>query len=205
MALYNVHYLVKNLLTSLALAILIIAGMMALLFKNTKMVLTAMIPNLIPLLTTGGIMGLTGIPIKPSTILVFGIAFGISVDDTIHFLAKFKQELKHREWDLKYCVLRALQETGVSMIYTSIILFFGFGTFTFSQFGGTKALGMLISFTLLIAMVTNLQLMPSLLLWLEKAITKKAHVEPLIELYDEEEDIDLDELEVKPNPHEDNS
>ena len=198
-------YLVKNLLTSLALAILIIAGMMALLFKNTKMVLTAMIPNLIPLLTTGGIMGLTGVPIKPSTILVFGIAFGISVDDTIHFLAKFKQELKHREWDLKYCVLRALQETGVSMVYTSIILFFGFGTFTFSQFGGTKALGMLVSFTLLIAMVTNLQLMPSLLLWLEKSITKKAHVEPLIELYDEEEDIDLDELEVKPNNHQEKS
>jgi predicted RND superfamily exporter protein len=193
------NYLVENLLTSLTLAIILIASLMSVLFSSVRMVLVSLIPNLLPLLTTAGLMGLFGIPIKPSTILIFSIAFGISVDDTIHFLAKYRQELKHHKWNIKESVYLALRETGISMIYTSIILFFGFGVFTVSSFGGTVALGILVSVTLVIAMLADLVLLPSLLLSLDKALTTKAFKkEPLIQIIDEEEDIDLDELEVKP-------
>jgi uncharacterized protein len=191
------QYLVKNLLTSLFFAIVIIAVLMAFLFRSWRMVLISLIPNFIPLLVTAGIMGYFHIPIKPSTILVFSIAFGISVDDTIHFLAKYRQELKHRAWDLNGCVLNALKETGLSMFYTSIVLFFGFNMFSLSQFGGTQALGLLVSLTLLVAMVTNLILLPSLLLTLQRKVTTKSFREPYMELLDEEEDIELDELSVQ--------
>ena len=192
------QYLVKNLLTSLAIAIVIIAILMSLLFSSWKMVIISLVPNFIPLLITAGIMGFFHIPIKPSTILVFSIAFGISVDDTIHFLAKYRQELKVRSWDLKACVINALRETGLSMFYTSIVLFFGFSMFALSQFGGTQALGLLVSLTLLVAMLTNLAVLPSLLLSLENRIATKAFREPYINIYDEELDIELDNLEVDP-------
>ncbi|MCB0400639.1 MAG: MMPL family transporter [Flavobacteriales bacterium] len=196
------NYLVENLLTSLVLAIILIASLMSVLFSSVRMVLVSLVPNLLPLITTAGIMGYLGIPIKPSTILIFSIAFGISVDDTIHFLAKYRQELKHHKWGIKKSVYAALRETGVSMIYTSIVLFFGFGVFTVSSFGGTVALGMLVSVTLLFAMLADLLLLPSLLLSLDKALTTKAFKkEALIEIIDEEEDIDLEELEVKPIKH----
>lgn len=191
------NYLVKNLVVSLALAIFLIALFMAWMFRSARMVIVSLIPNLIPLLLTAAMMGYFNIPIKPSTILVFSIAFGISVDDTIHFLAKYRQELKVRQWDIKESVLQALRETGVSMTYTSIVLFFGFSIFMASQFGGTKALGMLVSLTLLIAMLANLLLLPSLLLTLQKRITTRTFQEPLIDILDEEEDIDLDELVVR--------
>lgn len=189
-------YLVKNLFTSLALAILLISIFMAVMFRSWRMVIISLIPNLLPLLFTGALMGYFGIPIKPSTILVFSIAFGISVDDTIHFLAKYRQELKARNWKIKDSAMAALGETGVSMFYTSIVLFFGFGIFALSTFGGTIALGILVSITLLIAMKANLILLPSLLLTLDKVITKKSFKEPLIEILDEEEDIDLEELNI---------
>jgi predicted RND superfamily exporter protein len=196
------NYLVENLLTSLILAIILIASLMSVLFSSVRMVLVSLLPNLLPLLITAGLMGYFGIPIKPSTILIFSIAFGISVDDTIHFLAKYRQELKQQQWNIKEAVYLALQETGVSMIYTSIILFFGFGVFTVSSFGGTIALGILVSITLVFAMLADLVLLPSLLLSLDKALTTKAFKrEPLIEILDEEEDIDLNELEVKPIVH----
>lgn len=190
------QYLVKNLLTSLFFAIIIIAILMAFLFRSWRMVIISLIPNFIPLLVTAGIMGYFQIPIKPSTILVFSIAFGISVDDTIHFLAKYRQELKHRAWDLNGCVINALKETGLSMFYTSIVLFFGFNMFSLSQFGGTQALGLLVSLTLLVAMVTNLIVLPSLLLTLQRKVTTKSFREPYMELLDEEEDIELDDLTV---------
>jgi predicted RND superfamily exporter protein len=190
------QYLVKNLLISLAIAIVIIAILMSLLFGSWRMVIISLIPNFIPLIVTAGIMGFFHIPIKPSTILVFSIAFGISVDDTIHFLAKYRQELKGARWDLRGCVINALRETGLSMFYTSIVLFFGFSMFALSQFGGTQALGLLVSLTLLVAMVTNLAVLPSLLLTLENRIANKAFEEPLIVMYDEETDIELDDLEV---------
>ena len=195
------NYLIKNLFVSLAFALLIIAVMMAILFGSFRMVMVAFLPNLIPLIFTAGVMGVFGISIKPSTILVFSIAFGISVDDTIHYLAKYRQELKANNWNIGVSVVNAIREAGVSMFYTSIILFFGFMVFAASEFGGTVALGVLVSCTLIVAMITNLVLLPSLLMWLQKNDTKKALTEPLLVIYDEEEDIDLSELQL-PNQSE---
>ena len=176
-------YLVNNLLLSLSLAIFLIALFMAWMFRNLKMILISLIPNILPLLVTAGIMGFIGVDIKPSTILVFSIAFGISVDDTIHFLAKYRQELMAHGWKIKKSVFLALRETGVSMFYTSIVLFFGFSVFTISEFGGTIALGALVSITLLFAMLANLLLLPSLLLSLERSIAnKQTLLEPALEI-----------------------
>ena len=190
-------FLIKNLMLSLLLVILLISIFMAWMFNSYRMVVVSIIPNIIPLLLTGAIMGYFGIALKPSTILVFSIAFGISVDDTIHFLAKYKQELVGNNWNMKKSVLSALKETGVSMFYTSIVLFFGFFIFIASDFGGTVALGLLVSITLLLAMLANLLLLPALLLSLERVITYEAFSEPLMDIFDEEEDIELDELIVK--------
>lgn len=183
-------YLVKNLVLSLSLAIFMIALLMAWMFRSLRMILVSLIPNLLPLLVTAGMMGFLGIPIKPSTILVFSIAFGISVDDTIHFLAKYRQELKANNWKIKRSVYAALRETGVSMFYTSIVLFFGFSVFMISSFGGTVALGGLVSATLLFAMLSNLLLLPSLLLSLEKSIANKETMkEPAIQIIPDEDAI----------------
>ena len=167
------HYLSKNLIFSLSLAILIISIFMLYHFKSLKMILIALLPNLFPLLFTAGLMGYLDIPIKASTILVFSIAFGIAVDDTIHFLTKYRQERKRYKNQPQKCVYTTLKETGISMFYSSIVLFFGFLSFVLSSFGGTKALGGLISITLLFAMVTNLLLLPCLLLWFENTNDKK--------------------------------
>jgi uncharacterized protein len=181
-------YLVNNLILSLSLAILLIAIFMAWMFRNVKMILVSLIPNLLPLLITAGLMGFLGVPIKPSTILVFSIAFGISVDDTIHFLAKYRQELLTNNWKIKRSVYAALKETGVSMFYTSIVLFFGFSVFTISSFGGTVALGALVSATLLFAMLANLLLLPSLLLSLERSIAnQQTFKKPSFEIIPSEE------------------
>ena len=192
-------YLVKNLFISLFLAILLISIFMAWMFNSFRMVVVSLIPNLIPLLITASIMGYFGISIKPSTILVFSIAFGISVDDTIHFLAKYRQELKYRNNNIKDSVVAAIKETGVSMFYTSIVLFFGFFIFIASQFGGTLALGLLVSITLLIALLSNLIVLPAMLLSLEKSLIEEAISDPLLDVFDEEEDIELKELTLKNN------
>jgi len=178
------NFLITNLVISLSLAILLIALFMAWMFRSPQMILISLIPNILPLLITAGLMGYFNIPIKPSTILVFSIAFGISVDDTIHFLAKYRQELLASKWKVKSSVYAALRETGVSMFYTSIVLFFGFLVFTLSSFGGTIALGGLVSVTLLLAMVSNLILLPSLLLTFEKKIAnKKVFKEPSMRIF----------------------
>ena len=190
-------YLVRSLVISLSIAILFIACFMALLFASTRMIVVSLVVNMIPLILTAALMGYFDIHIKPSTVLVFSIAFGISVDDTIHFLAKYRQELKLNNWNIGVSVLAALRETGVSMIYTSIVLFFGFIIFASSEFGGTFAMGILVSFTLLIAMLANLVLLPSFLMWLDKTITTKSFKEPLLEILDEEEDIELEYLEIR--------
>ncbi len=197
------QYMVINLFTSLLFAIIAIAILMAILFRSMRMVLVSLIPNFIPLLFTGGIMGWFGIPLKPSTLLVFSIAFGISVDDTIHYLAKYRQELKSQQWDLKECVVMAIREAGLGMFYTSIVLFCGFSMFAFSEFGGTKALGMLVSLTLLVAMITNLVILPSLLLSLERRLTTKSFEEPYFDTYAEESDLDWGNLEIKSLPEKD--
>ena len=190
-------FLIKNLVLSLFLVIILISIFMAWMFNSFRMVVVSIIPNLIPLLLTGAIMGYFGIALKPSTILVFSIAFGISVDDTIHFLAKYRQELLMNNWNIRKSVFSALNETGVSMFYTSVVLFFGFFIFVASDFGGTIALGLLVSITLMLAMLSNLLLLPALLLSLEKIINYEAFQEPLLDTFDEEEDIELDELKVK--------
>ena len=187
-------FLVNNLVLSLSLAILLIALFMAWMFRSLRMILVSLIPNLLPLIITAGLMGFLGVPIKPSTILVFSIAFGISVDDTIHFLAKYRQELIANHWRIRKSVFAALKETGVSMFYTSIVLFFGFSVFAISSFGGTVALGILVSITLLFAMLANLLLLPSLLLSLERSIAnKKTFKNPALEiLSDTDIDDDMD-------------
>lgn len=195
------NYLVKNLIISLGLAILLIAIFMAWMFRSFRMIVISLVPNLLPLLVTAGMMGFLGVPIKPSTILVFSIAFGISVDDTIHFLAKYRQELKANNWKIKRSVYAALRETGVSMFYTSIVLFFGFSVFTISSFGGTVALGGLVSATLLFAMLANLLLLPSLLLSLERSIANKQVLkEPAMAiLADETEEDQLNDHDIYNN------
>jgi len=186
-------YLVRNLVISLTLAIFLISLFMAYLFRSFRMIIVSLIPNLLPLLVTAGLMGYLGVPIKPSTILVFSIAFGISVDDTIHFLAKYRQELQANHWKIRKSVYAALRETGVSMFYTSIVLFFGFSVFTISSFGGTVALGALVSVTLLFAMLSNLLLLPSLLLSLERRIANKEVLrEPSINIIPSEDDTEDD-------------
>lgn len=190
-------YLTKNLFISLALAIVVIALFLFLMFRSIKVTLLSLIPNVIPMVVTAGIMGYFGIPIKPSTILVFSIAFGISVDDTIHYLAKYSQELKHTDGNIGVSVKNALGETGMSMIYTSIILVLGFGMFTISEWGGAQSMGILVSTALFVAMFSNIVLLPSLLMTLEHHFNKKVFNEQFIQIYNEEDEIDLDELKIE--------
>ena len=184
------YFLVDNLVWSLGLAVVLISLFMAYLFRNFRMIIISLIPNLLPLLITAGLMGYIGIPIKPSTILIFSIAFGISVDDTIHFLAKYRQELQDNKWQVKKSVYNSVRETGLSMFYTSIVLFFGFSVFVVSNFGGTVALGALVSGTLLLAMLSNLLLLPSLLLTLDKSIAnEKVLKDPKIKILSDQEEL----------------
>jgi predicted RND superfamily exporter protein len=194
------EFLVENLLESVLLAIILIAIVLYTLFMSPRMILISVIPSLIPLMITAGLMGFCDIYIKPSTILVFSIAFGIASDGTLYFLTKYRQELKISNGNISEAVSLTIKETGVSMIYTAIILFCGFGIFSASSFGGTAALGILISVTLLIAYCSNLVLLPCFLLSLERKLTNKAFLqEPLIDVFNEEEDIDPDELKIKKN------
>ena len=166
-------YLINNLIESLIFAILLIAGLMTYLFRSGKMVLASVITNILPLCITSGLMGYFGIPLKPSTILVFSIAFGISVDNAIQFMAKYRLDLLQNKGKVKKSVFSALRETGISTFYTSIVLIFGFAIFTLSSFSGTIALGGLISCTLLFAMFSNLLVLPALVLTFEKKRAKK--------------------------------
>jgi predicted RND superfamily exporter protein len=182
-------FLVENLLESVVLAIFLIALVMFFLFMTGPMVLIAVIPSLVPLLFTAGLMGYFDIHLKPSTILIFSIAFGISSDGTLYFLTKYRQEMKRKQASISQVVSLTIRETGISMVYTAIILSCGFGIFMFSQFGGTAALGLLVSFTLLVAYCSNLILLPCFLLSLEKRLTSKAFIES--------SDVELDrEIEV---------
>jgi len=189
-------YLVSNLIISLFWAVVIIVCLMALLFNSFRILVVALIPNMIPLIFTAGLMGFFHIPIKPSTMLVFGIALGIAVDNAIHFLARYRLELKLTGGDLQKSVDLATREVSVGIIYTSVVLLAGFSLFSFSHFGGIRALGVLTTITLLVAMLTNLLVLPALLLSLNKHIMSKAFEEPLLEIMDEEEDIELMELKL---------
>jgi predicted RND superfamily exporter protein len=196
-------YLFTNLKESILLAIFLISIIMVLLFMSFRMIAISILPSLIPLLVTAGLMGFFNIALKPSTILIFSIAFGISSDQTIYFLTKYRQEIRMKHMSISRAVSKTILETGVSMIYTAIILFAGFFIFAASSFGGTAALGKLISFTLLLSMCSNIILLPAFLIALERKITTKAFIEePLLQIFDEEEDIDLDNLEIKKSPEE---
>jgi uncharacterized protein len=195
------NFLIRNLWESIGLAVVVIALLLASLFSSWRMILISLIPNLIPQLMTGALMGFAGIPIKPSTILIFSIALGISVDNSIQFLSRYRLQLKHTGRNIPASVISALQETGYSMIYSSTVLFFGFGIFVLSTFGGTQALGFLISFTLLVAGLLNMLVLPSMLLSLDKWSTTRSFEKPLMELidYEDDDDIDLENLNVKKN------
>jgi predicted RND superfamily exporter protein len=184
------NFLIKNLYTSLALAVFLIALIMGSMFTSLRMIIISIVPNLVPLIFTAAVMGYFNIPIKPSTVLVFSITFGIAVDSAIHFFAKYRQELFRTNGNIEESSVLSLKETGVSIIYTSGILFFGFGIFTLSQFGGTQALGLLVSTTLLIAMLSNLLFLPSLLLSLKHSVSPKALEHPLIIAYADNGDED---------------
>ncbi|MEQ8687415.1 MAG: MMPL family transporter [Imperialibacter sp.] len=195
-------FLIQNLISSMVLAFFVIAIVMGLLFRNLRMIIVSLIPNFIPLIITAGIMGYFGIPLKPSTALIFSIAFGISVDNSIHFLAKYRLELFANNFFVPVAVSKSIKEVGSSMIYTSIILFFGFVIFAFSEFGGTVALGTLTSTTLFFAMFTNTILLPSLLLRFDSGKrNKNEHL--LIDSYsdfyteNDDEEIDIDRIKLE--------
>lgn len=186
----GIKYLIINLRQSLIIAIVLIAMVMALLFRSSQMIALSLITNLIPLLITAALMGYLDIPLKPSTALIFSIAFGISVDDSIHFLAKFRQELFANNFSVSNAVKISIRDTGSSMIYTSIILFCGFIIFAWSNFLGTRMLGVLTSTTLLMAMVTNLVLLPALLLTFDSGKRKNRLARRLIDTYNEQDKVD---------------
>jgi predicted RND superfamily exporter protein len=192
-------FLITHLFESIIIAIIGIAILLAFLFSSFRMILISLIPNLIPQLITASLMGYLGIPIKPSTILIFSIAFGISVDNSIQFLSRYRLQLKQSNRNIPYSVITALQETGYSMIYSSIVLFFGFAIFMLSKFGGTQALGFLVSITLLVAGLLNLFILPSLILSLDKWSTTRAFEEPILEIPGPDEDTGLDEIEISIN------
>ena len=162
------RFIIQGLQESVLWAFLFIALCMLYLFKSIRILFASLIPNLIPLIMTAGLMGWMGIAIKPSTVLVFSVALGIAIDITIRFLVNYKQELPHSNGDIQQTVVQTIRETGISIVYTSLVLIAGFIIFVFSGFGSTQALGWLTSFTLLTATLTNLVLLPVLLILMGK-------------------------------------
>jgi len=168
----NNDYLLDNLFESLIIEVLLIALIGMILFKSVRIILLSKLPCLIPLVITAGIMGYAGIEFKATTILIFTIAFGLASDGTIYFLTRFRHELKNNNHTIENSISITIRDTGLSMIYTALVLFFGFAIFAASSFGGTKALGLLVSTTLLVSMITNLILLPAILLSLKNHIEK---------------------------------
>jgi hypothetical protein len=195
-------FLVANLQESLLLAFILITLSMAILFANARMIIISLIPNLLALMITAGLMGFFQIPLKASTALIFSITFGISVDNSIRFLAKYRQEILSNNFFIPLAVSESILETGKSIMYTSIVLFAGFIIFAFSSFGGTIALGVLTSITLVISMFTNLILLPALIMTFDKPKRRKeGHL--LIDDFDssfygehEDEEIDLSKIKI---------
>lgn len=194
-------FLIANLTESLILACVLITLSMAILFANARMILISLIPNLIALMITAGLMGYFNIPLKASTALIFSITFGISVDNSIRFLAKYRQELLSSGFFVPRSVSESILETGKSIVYTSVVLFAGFIIFAFSDFGGTVALGLLTSTTLIISMFTNLILLPALIMTFDKPRKSKDRL-PIDDFdssfYGEQDDeaIDLNKIKI---------
>ena len=157
------NFIIKGLSESIFWAFLLIAICMIFLFRSFPILVCSLIPNIIPLFITAGIMGWTGVALKPSTVLVFSVALGIAIDVTIRFLVNYKQELPHLNYQVNNTLIQTIRHTGISIIYTSLVLVAGFIIFCFSDFGGTKALGWLTSLTLIVSTLTNLVLLPALI------------------------------------------
>jgi hypothetical protein len=157
------NFIVKGLGESIFWAFLLIAICMIFLFRSFPILICSLIPNIVPLFITAGIMGWTGVSLKPSTVLVFSVALGIAIDVTIRFLVNYKQELPHLNFQVHTTLVQTIKHTGISIIYTSLVLVAGFIIFCFSDFGGTKALGWLTSITLVVSTLTNLVLLPALI------------------------------------------
>lgn len=168
-------YLLKHLVESIGLAIVLISLLRLAQFKSLGIMFISLLPNIVPLVITAGLMGFFNIPLKPSTILIFTIAFGLASDQTIYFLTRYQQELTLTNYPIAKVVSDTIRETGVSMTHIALILFFGFGIFTASTFGGTVVLGLLLSITLIVALVFNLTLLPALMLWLDNK-KKRKHI-----------------------------
>ncbi len=194
-------FLVANLKESLLLAIVLITISMAILFTNLRMIIISLIPNLLALTITAGLMGFFHIPLKASTALIFSITFGISVDNSIRFLAKYRQEILSNNYLIPLAVKDSIMETGKSIIYTSVVLFAGFIIFAFSSFGGTIALGLLTSLTLVISMCTNIILLPALILTFDKPKKGKSDRQIIDDVdatfYSEQEDEEIDLNKIK--------
>lgn len=167
-------YLLGNLYESLLIAIVLIAIVGMVLFRSIPIILLSKLPCLIPLALTAGIMGYFDIHFKPTTILIFSITFGIASDGTVYFLTRYRQEIYQNGHTASEAITKAIFGTGLSMIYTAVILFCGFAIFAASSFGGTAAMGVMVSITLLVAMCTNLILLPALLLSISKRQEKGA-------------------------------
>ncbi len=166
-------YMLRNLMESIIIAIVLISLLRLGQFRDLRIMFISLLPNVIPLIITAGLMGFFGIPLKPSTILIFTIAFGLASDQTIYFLTRYQQELSTTNFSTEKVISDTIRETGISMTHIALVLFFGFGIFTASTFGGTMILGMLLSITLIIALVSNLTLLPALLVLLDKRKRKK--------------------------------
>jgi len=195
------RYIINGLTDSILLAFILILACMFYLFRSWQVVAIAFVPNIIPLVFTAGVMGWLGVPLKPSTVLVFSVALGIAIDVTIRFLVNFKQEMQLVRYQMSEAVKRTIHDTGISIVYTGLILFAGFMIFGFSAFGGTQALGLLTSLTLILAMISNLTILPAMLLWLEKSLKRKARRHQLWPAVDEEKDLSLEELGLSDEHH----
>lgn len=182
------EYLAQNLIISIVIAIIIISLLTALLFSSTRMVIIILITNLFPQLLTAALMGFFQIPLKPSTLLIFSIAYGMSVDNAINYMLRYRFEIRKHKLSIQESVINALKDRGSSMLSSSIVLFLGFSIFIASDFGGTVALGLLVSFTLFVAMFANIIILPSLIISIIKPGTTKSIEKPLIEVIEDDND-----------------
>lgn len=196
------EYLINNLVQSVLLAIFVISLIMGLLFTSLRMILISVIPNLIPLVIVAGIMGLANIPVKPSTIIVFSIALGIAVDNAIHFLTRYRYELRSNNYNVKVAVINSLYGNGISMLSSLLVLVLGFSIFIFSDFGGTQAMGILITLTLVFSLFCNIILLPMLIYSFSNALSKKSIDKPLLEMFDEPKEATTEELAEEENEKE---
>lgn len=182
------RYLYDSLISSTLWSLLIISLTMGLLFPSFKMIIISVIPNILPLLVTAGLMGYFNVPLKPSTILVFSIAFGITIDATTHFMSTFRRELLHTQKTLREALSHTIMEVGLSMIYTMVALFAGYMIFMFSRFEGTQSLGWLTAVTLFTGLVANLFLLPALILTFEKDLNPREELKETVLDLPEEDD-----------------